>query len=208
MKPADIEWSILRGALIMLGVCLLMNIGLVQGSDYFKQTRQTQYNKNNSSFLGISRRYLAVDQEEQLINQYYSEFVQAGNNGLIGEEHRLNWIETLRRSDEKIKFPSLGYEILSRQEFIPEFQVDSGPYRFYFSEMNLKAGLLHEGDLLELLDYLDKHAEGAYSVSECQFRRLEQEINESASDKPNISLECVLKWITLDLADGGKLELL
>jgi len=204
---ADIEWPILRRSLITFGVCLLVCVGLIAGSHYFKQIKQKQYNKNHRLFLEISRRYLAVDQEKQLIDQYYSEFVRAYDNGLIGDEHRLNWMETLRQSDAIIKLPALGYEVLSQRPFSPAFSVNTGPYQLYASEMHLTLGLLHEGDLLDLLNYLDQHAEGLYSVSECQFNRSQQQIDlETAPDQANISARCVLQWFTIDLAEGKPLE--
>jgi len=207
-KQDKIDWAVLRGALITFIICLLISGVLAGTSYYFRESMQKEYTRNNALFQDISRRYLAVDQEEQLINQYFPAFVRAYNKGLIGREHRLNWIETLRQSGEKIKLPSLGYEIVSREEFIPGFQLNSGSYKLFSSEMNLRLGLLHEGDLVNLLNYLDRHAEGNYSVSECLFRRARSNIDiKSSIDKPNISATCVLQWFTINLASGNKLEL-
>ncbi len=206
MKQGDIDWAVLRGAMITLSMCVLISGALAGGSYYHRQVMQKRFDKSNALFQSISRRYLAVDQEEQLISQYYPEFVNAYNSGLIGREHRLNWIESLRLSGEKIKVPSLGYEITSQKEYTPAFNLNSGPFKLFSSEMNLRLGLLHEGDLINLLEYLDKRAEGSYSVSECEFQMSGPEIK-TETDRANINATCLLNWFTINLADGKKLDL-
>ncbi len=205
MKRDDIDWTILKGSVISFMVCLLISSLIASVSYYFRETMQAEFQKNKKNFQSISRRYLAVDEEERLIRQFYPEFVDLYNTGIIGREHRLNWIEVLRQAGERIMLPSLSYEISSQKEYTPEYSINHGRFQLFSSSMQLNLGLLYEGDLQQLLRDLDKQAEGTYSVSECTFNKRGQVIKDK--DTANISAECQLQWFTIKLANGVKLEL-
>ena len=206
MKRDEIDWTILKWSVINIVACLFISSLIAAGSYYFMGKIQAQSQQSRRMFQSISQRYLAVDEEERLIKQFYHEFVDYYNKGIIGREHRLNWIEILRQSSEQTQLPSLNYEITSRGEFTPEYAINPGRYRLFSSSMRLDLGLLHEVDLLQLFRDLDEQAEGAYSVSECTFDRKNPEITESR-DTANITVKCLLNWFTIELASGEKLDL-
>ena len=201
MRKDDIDWSILRGSIILLCVSIAICSTLIGGSYYFNHDLSAQNKQNKSIFQSISRRYLDVDQEEKLLQNYYPQFVKLYNKGIIGREKRLNWIEALRRSGEKTKLPSLNYTIDSQEEFNPEFEINYSGYTIYQSRMELNLGLLHEGDLFKLLKNLDQTADGDYTISECTFR-MEGDQIKYEKNHANIITSCLLHWITINL--GGK----
>jgi hypothetical protein len=202
----QIDWSILKGPIIIFCICLIVGIGLIGGSYYFNSNLNKEYKKNKSIFQSISRRYLDVDQEEKLLRDYYPQFVKLYNQGVIGREKRLNWIESLRQAGEKIKLPTLNYSINSQEEHIPEYNINYSGYTLYRSSMELNLGLLHEGDLFKLLDYINRTADGVYTISECDFKMNGKEIK-FKSDHANISASCLLYWITIDLSGGQGIEI-
>src|SRR5690554_5866304 len=102
MKPEKVDWSVLRVPIMVFVICLILSGSMIGGTWYFKDQMFRRYNVDKSRFQSVSNQYLAVDQEEQLIREYYPEFVKLYNNGVIGHERRLNWIETLRASEENI----------------------------------------------------------------------------------------------------------
>lgn len=205
MKREDINWSILTGSLITLVVSIVLIGLLIGGSFYFQKQMVLEFNRNNAEFQAISQRYLAIDEEEKLIKNFYPRFIDLYNNGVIGREQRLNWIEVLRESGEKIRLLSLNYEIQSQSVYAPEFAATLGRYQLYTSQMTLNLQLLHEGDLLKLFESLDAKATGAYSVAECEFTKVSQLI-EMNPGKGNISTKCNLNWFTIKLADGTEIK--
>jgi len=206
MKSDFIDWRVMRGAVILITLALLVCGALIGGSLYFKNKMDLEYRRNNAVFQSNSHRYLAVDEEERIIKEYYPQFIDLYNYGEIGQERRLDWIETLRSTGVEIKLPSLSYTIESQKTFIPNFSVNMGRYRLYKSDMSLKIQLLHEGDLFNLLNELDGKAKGLYRVSHC---RLNNNIKGKLTDDPNIanvSADCLLEWFTLKLADGTDIK--
>ena len=205
MKREDIDWSILTGALITLTASLLVG-GLIIGlSYYFENRMELEFNTNNAKFQEISRRYLSVDEEEKLIKKFYPRFVDLYNEGVIGREQRLNWLEVLRAVGEHKRLPGLNYEIKSQSVYSPQFPAVLGRYQLYSSDMSLNMQLLHEVDLLDVLEFMDKNTQGLYSVSECRFSRAGQEITMNAHTG-NIVTRCDLNWFTIKLADGTEIK--
>jgi len=205
MNREDIDWTILRGALITFFICLLVGSALISGSWYFKQEMLKNYKRNHAQFQGISRQYLAVDEEEHLINEYYPVFLTLFDRGVLGDEHRLDWIETIRATGESIKLPALRYKINSQNIYTPEYPVNTGNFSLYSSDMVLNLDLLHEGDIFRVLRDLDNKALGTYSVSGCKFLRKSGEVKEDPT-KANISADCNLQWFTIKNSGGSDIK--
>ncbi|MBI4006709.1 MAG: hypothetical protein HY356_08565, partial [Gammaproteobacteria bacterium] len=113
MRREDIDWPVLRGAISIFFLSMLACSFFIGGSWYFKNKMLAQFTKDKNQFQAISGLYLAVDEEERLIREYYPKFVELHKKGVLGYEQRLNWIEILRASGEHIKLPALRYEIKS-----------------------------------------------------------------------------------------------
>ncbi len=206
-KPGEIDWSVLRTPLILLFVSLLLGGSLVAGSYYFSTAMEKEYKAQKAQFQSISRRYLDIDQEEKLLLDYYPRFVQLYNKGILGRERRLDWIEALRQSGEIVDIPQLSYAIESQNEFLPAYTINYNGYKLYSTRMELKLGLLHEGDIFNLFRQLNNNAKGMYTVSQCSFKRKNNEIR-FEKDQANIDSACTLQWITINLPDGQDIEVL
>lgn len=205
MKPETIDWSVLRSAIIVLVISVAISASMLIGSFYFQRAAQAEYDSHQNRFLSISNRYLATDEEEALIRQYYPEFMNYYHRGILGRERRLDWIETLKAAGEIIDIPSLRYEISSQSEYQNQLPVNMGRYRLYSSTMRISMDMLHEGDLLRLLDALNRMQSGLYTVSDCTFSQ-RGPINLDSADRGNISSTCNLHWFNVKLADGSDIS--
>ncbi|MGR9091433.1 MAG: hypothetical protein ACU85U_12710 [Gammaproteobacteria bacterium] len=206
MTANKAEPATLRGALGMLAMGLLVGGMLVGASYYFREEMATEYHNHQLRFRDVSRKYLAVDDEERIIENAYPEFVRLFQGGILGHELRLSWIEALRRADEAIGLPALDYRINSQTVYEPPFPVNLGAFDIRVSEMHLTVGLLHEGDLIKLLNALDTTADGLYSVSRCEGNRV-NDFDLQDRTRPKIKADCVLEWFTVELKGGRELSL-
>lgn len=201
------DWSVLKGPMIVFTISLVLSAGLVGGTWYFRDSMQKQYYVEKKRFQTVSNQYLAVDQEEKQVKQYLPEFIRLYNEGLLGEERRLNWIETLRDTSDQLKLLSLRYEIDSQVPYTPDYSVNPGIYRIFSSPMKLNIDLLHMGDLDNLFRDLDRRAQGIYNVSSCKLTRKGESMEFEPEIKPNISAECELNWFNLKRSDGSVITL-
>jgi hypothetical protein len=195
MKAADIEWSMIRGALIALAIALVVSIGMLSASYQFWESTEKSL-KGAERQLRVARdKFRNIDEQEATIATYYPQFQELERQGIIGRERRLNWIENLSRADENLKLPKLAYSIDSQARFTTEFPLAGGAYALYASKMNLSLGLLHGRDLFNLLSRLDDDAEGLYSVDRCGLVR---QMDEPGSPKQaHLTSECQLRWYTI-----------
>lgn len=206
MAQNKVDWAMLRGAIGVFAICLLIGGILLSASYYFREEMATEYRNYQSRFRDVSRKYLAVDDEERIIESAYPDFVNLYEMGILGQERRLSWVESLTKAGEKIKLPEISYQINSQAVYNPEFPVNLGAFDIYVSEMTLSLGLLHEGDLINLFKALDKSAEGIYSVSHCSANRVSGATG-SGVERARIVADCRLNWYTVDLKGSRKLSL-
>ena len=120
--------------------------------------------------------------------------------GRIGDEQRLNWIETLRQVAARIKLPSLQYEIRAQREYEPDFPIETGRFSVFVSEMTLNVGLFHEEDLPRMLDELGRRAAGMFTVAGCSVLPI-QDSFQSNPTKPNLEAQCQLRWFVVKVKD-------
>ena len=208
MQPGD--WRKLRGALLGLGLALLAAALASAASYYFYREARAEFNHNKAQFEAERGRYLALGEQAALLTAHYPAFAALTRQGVVGPEQRLNWIETLGQAGPELGLPRLEYEIGARQalaaDYGLDYELDHGSghdaYRLYKSELRLSLGLLHEGDLLRLFDYLDRHARGHYTVRACRLQQPEGAIR-IAPEAANLTADCQLEWLTLNLPDDG-----
>lgn len=200
------DWRKLRGALAGLGLALLAAALPGAASYYFYREARAEFSHNKAQFEAERARYLALGEQAALLTAHYPAFAALSRQGVVGPEQRLNWIETLGQAGPELGLPRLEYEIGARQALEADYGLDHGPgrdaYRPYKSELRLSLGLLHEADLLRLFDYLDRHARGHYTVRACRLQRPEG-ATRIAPGGANLTADCRLAWLTLNLPDGG-----
>jgi hypothetical protein len=195
MKAADIEWSMIRGALIALAIALVVSIGMLSASYQFWESTAKSLKGVERQLRTARDKFRTIDEQEAMIATYYPQFQELERQGIIGRERRLNWIENLSRADESLKLPKLVYSIDTQAPFTAEFPLAGGAYELYVSKMNLTLGLLHGRDLFALLSWLDDDAEGLYSVDRCGLVR---QMDEPGSPKQShLTSDCQLLWYTI-----------
>ncbi|MCP5145479.1 MAG: hypothetical protein H6978_11775 [Gammaproteobacteria bacterium] len=206
MARVDFDWKVLRGAFVLFVCALAISVTLIWLSQRFAAGMRASFDDNNGRFRFVSGKYLAVDDEARIIEDFLPVFQRYYAEGIIGTERRLDWIATLREADQAIGLPELKYDIDSQQLYQADFPLALDTYDLYASHMRLSAGLLHEGDFVAVLNALDRDAPGTYTVSHCVLERAAATLDLS-SEHTNVTVECDVVWLTLKLRGGRDIEL-
>lgn len=196
MKLADVDWGVIRGALILLVISVMVSGGLLGSSQYFWDKMDRKHKRERGAMLAARAQYQNIDEEAKLIEVYLPRFRDLESAGIIGNEKRLDWIDTLRQAASRVELPSLRYVIDSQEIYRPELTLPASVFRVYASNMALDLGLLHEEDLGALLDDLDQNAVGFYTVAHCDLRRTQPQFVQNP-DAVNLSAQCGLRWLTI-----------
>lgn len=204
VKPGDIDWSMLRGALVLLVIALAIGGGLVYGGHHIASEAELVQRRGQGSFQAARARYLTLDEERRLIETFAPRYAALEDEGLIGEERRLSWVETLRAVARGMKMPALRYEISSQDTFEPDFPVPQGSYSVFATDMRLRMGLLHEADLPAVLTALAQGARGLFSVRDCSMVRRDGAFGGAPDPRePNLDVDCRLQWFVVRRPESG-----
>jgi len=196
MKLSEVDWSVLRGSLILLVVSALIIGAALSVSYRFWNKQDIVLKRANSALYSARGQYRALDDEEDIIATYLPRYASLEEEGIIGREHRLDWIDVLRETARTVNVPRLEYAIDAQHAFDVGWDLGVGDYAVYASSMRLHLGLLHEGDLLRFLADLSKNISGLFGVSGCDMRRAGEAIKNQPRAS-NVNVTCVLKFITI-----------
>ncbi len=129
----------------------------------------------------------------QIIDDYESNFLKLVNQGVVGDEDRLSWFETIQNTAKKRGMPLVKYSI-STQEVLKasNLKLEYKGIDVFKSSMTLDVKMAHEGDLFALLNDLTK-ASGLYTVDKCNIEKIN---NKNVDTVNNMKAYCELGWYT------------
>lgn len=157
----------------------------------------------------IDARWKRVRGEESETKQNLALYSALQARGVIGDERRLEWAELLKAVSDRWRLTNLHYEFspqrpLDAPNAAGNATANAAPeaHDAYVSTLTLDVDLLHEEELLHLLDDLRTQASALVQVRSCSVARLPPK-----SDGPrraNLHAACQLDWITLRAASPEK----
>ncbi len=194
----NIDWFYLRRPLIMFGVAILIAVALVIAGHQYEKSQHEEYEKAVSTLRTTHRLYRNIVNDIDLLDQYRSLYNDYKSTGLVGEERRLSWIESLESTNEVLRLPTLTYSLRPQEDFSrPKFKVQRG-VEVQSSPMDLTMGLLHEEDLFALLEGLRLSIKNLFTVDSCTLTR-QRAIDQSLDTKrSNLNGICTIRWVTID----------
>ena len=204
MKLTKADLPTLYPALLIALAMLAVGAGRAYLAREALRTAERQHQATQAERNEIDGRLKRVRNEEQEIKRKNAIFTDLRTRGVIGEEQRLEWSEQISAIRERRRLPQLEYEIA------PQTKLESIPGNFsiHASSMKMSARLLHEEDLINLIDDLRRDARALILVRACALSRLARTVSDTTAT-PHLQAECQIEWITLQgpasaLASGGR----
>ena len=196
MSREDIE--ALRIPLIVLAVTLALAAGLVYFSaSVLKGARQVLAQRNGE--LSQARlRIQNAGQEKEMIARYLGNYQQLAQAGFVGDEQRINWLDSLRVANEEAGTFGVEYDISAQRPYVYASEFNTGQLLLQESVMRLKFRLLHEEDLPRFYSALARRGGGFFTIEQCSMRRLKTNVpDKNLQYQPNLAAECDLRWLTV-----------
>lgn len=201
LKP-DFDWHYLKLAILTAavtfslgGALLLFTSDQLLDAEERLQTEQRRVDV-------LRKRYHKVRHDEQLINTYFVPYQQLEKMRVVGEEHRLNWVDTLRSTVQALQVPQMNFTFSPQQRFNREIIDGSSSLMVFSSQMMIDTSLLHEIDLLRLFDELERQVPNMFHVDSCEIDPIGENVF-YAADRPNLNVSCELLWFTIDSGVGA-----
>lgn len=201
MGFSQIDWRVMRGALLLFVVALAVGGGLVSAAEWFNDQVMVRHRQQNKNLVSVRSSYQRVDDEKLIMEQYLPRYESLIRDGTVGAEQRLTWVESLRGAARDLSLPSMRYEIGAQSPYVTELPLEIGLHQVYRTTMSLDMGLFHEGDLPRVLQALERGARGLYSIDECS---LERSVPRFGLDprRANVSAACTINWFLLRQPDA------
>jgi hypothetical protein len=187
----------LRGSLLAMALMIALGAVVVVHSRERVAAAQTAFSAARAQRDEIVGKLGRVHGEENEIRQKAEVFNRLEAQGAIGEERRLMWVELLKELRDRRRLIEIHYE------FSPQRALDAaetGAFGLYASAMKLEAKLLHEEDLIRLLDDLRRLAPALIQIRRCDVERLPQADTDGMA-RGSLRADCLIDWISLRAVD-------
>jgi hypothetical protein len=146
----------------------------------------------------VQAKLASATEEEREIKSSLQQYQALAARGIVGEEKRLDWVDTVTAIKSERRLFSIRYSIEPQQELdYPGFSRGSG-VKFVVSRVKMAMQLLHEEDLLNFIDDLARRGKSYLSVTSCDVRR-ESRGNGGNVLAPRLQADCEFDLITIRL---------
>jgi hypothetical protein len=196
IKREDLE--ALRIPLIALGATLVVALIMIWYSGSVREAAERTRAQREAQLREARSRIQNAGEEKQMIGQYLAGYQALAKAGFVGEEQRINWLDSLRLANEETRIFGVEYDIGAQKPYVYAAEYNPGQLVLQESVMHLKFSLLHEEDMPRFFDALGRRGAGFFTVEQCQMRRTRQgDVDRSMSVQPNLVAECDLRWLTV-----------
>jgi hypothetical protein len=203
MTRDDLE--ALRIPLIVLAVTTILAAGMVYFSSGVLENAHKVLSQRESQLRQARIRIQNAGEEKEMIARYLAGYQQLAQAGFVGDEQRINWLDSLRMANEDAGIFGVEYDISAQRPYAYAAEFNTGQLLLQESVMRLKFRLLHEEDLPRFFNALARGSGGFFTVDQCLVRRLKAgEVEKSLQFQPHLAAECELRWLTVRPAAAGE----
>ena len=192
------NYNILLASSVVVITALIICVVFYQSYN----TKLVRYSALNSKLNKESKRFTRLDDKSLLVAEYKSQFDKYMPVKQYENENRLYWLDSLERIRIKHKIPRLSYTIGLRKPYLYKDGVikDRG-VNVSVSNITLSMRLMHEADLLSVINSIKSIKKSINLISSCNLKRIGATKNIANSKSgPNVSAECNVKWFTFKVS--------
>lgn len=199
IKLSRADYQRLRRELIAFAGIVIFAIFFHFGSDYFDTALQEKLLATQATQQDANSQLSLVQQELTDLRLYLPRYTKLGEQHIIGDEQRLEWIETLEAIQGGLRLPGLKYDFDTRRPMPPPPGLTLNEHKLLTSPMTLEIFALHEEQLLNTLDAIHQRVAGLPMLRSC-------EMSLEGSGNARTTTVCKYDWVTLTINDQATSE--
>jgi hypothetical protein len=169
--------------------------------DYLQETKKLDA-ATSAQRAEVQTRLASATEEEREIKANLQQYQALVARGIVGEEKRLDWIDTITAIKNERRLFSIGYSIEPQHELDYPGFAPVGGVNFVVSRAKMEIQLLHEEDLLNFIDDLAKRGRSYLSVRSCDVQRTGRGSG-GTTLAPRLEAGCVFDLITIRHSKPG-----
>jgi len=182
-----LKWGI--GAFLL---SLALGGGIIAISNKYQETSRTDRQIAQKQLAEARTQLSAAQNDQENMASYALEYNALLAQQVIGDEHRLDWIEGLEKLRLQGHVLDFKYAVAPQQSYVPNPPLDAGNFQLNRSGMTMQMDLLHEEQLLRLLTAMRTQMQGWFMIDGCSLSRTGD--NDEASP---LKAECTGGWLTM-----------
>lgn len=188
----------LRTPLIVLGATLLLAAGIVLYSGSVLDDARRLLTQRDTQLREARARIQNAGEEKEMIGRYLGGYQSLARAGFVGDEQRINWLDSLRLANQEARIFGVEYDIGAQRPYAYASEFSAGQLLLQESVMHIKFQLLHEEDLPRFFEALGRYGSGFFTIDQCTMRRLKSgETDKNVQFQPNLAAECDVRWLTV-----------
>ena len=195
IKREDLE--ALRVPLIALGATLLAALVMIWYSASVLDNAERTRTQREAQLRDARARIQNAGEEKEMIGRYLARYQALAKAGFVGDEQRINWLDSLRLANEDARIFGVEYVIGAQKPYVYAAEFNLGQLVLHESLMHLRFRLLHEEDLPRFFGALGSYGGGFFTVDQCTVRRLRPVEEKDPQVQPNLAAECEVRWLTV-----------
>jgi hypothetical protein len=190
---ADLDYLALPAGIAL--VVILAGIAAVITTQNFAFEAQADLERAKVERAAIQIKLMRATEEEREIRARMVDYKRLRERGVIGDERRLDWLDTVTNIKNERGIFDFRYTIEARRPLqYPGFKRVAG-VDFLDSRMKLESELLHEGDLFTVLTDLRAKLAPYVIVRSCIVSRSAKARPDAYG--PHVRAECIVDLVTI-----------
>lgn len=182
--------------LVIAIVLAAAGIAVVVTSKQFLERTRVEHKSALAERQAIQDKLSRATEEEREIREKLVDYRRLLARGVIGDERRLEWVETIGQIKNEHKLFEIKYQIEPQRTLELPGITPNAEVEFRVSALKVEMQLLHEGDLMVFLDGLRRSLKSHVLVRSCLLQRTDR----SGSDRgvaPRLRADCTIDLVTI-----------
>ncbi len=184
-----IDFSLVKKTLLWTASVVFISMMILLYAYYQSAQNEQALLQTQQTLSNLDQQIEALKGRQRLIARFENDFKLIEQHHFLQTEHRLAWIEQIKKSTKALKLSNLNYLI------DPQQKLETGStLELFHSAMTLTTSLVHEGDLIKLLQDIDDPQFGIHAITQCEMERKADPQNTALPE--NFTTVCEIGWFT------------
>jgi len=171
------------------------------GADDYLQKTKALGTAASAQRAEVQAKLASANEEEREIKANLQQYQALAARGIVGEENRLDWVDTVTAIKNERRLFNISYSIEPQKELAYPGFSPGGGVKFMVSHVKMNIQLLHEEDLLNFIDDLARRGKPYLSVRSCNVGRAS--LGGGTTLAPRLQADCVFDLITIGHGKPG-----
>ena len=180
---------------------ILAGVACAFAADNYLQKTKTLGAATSAQRAEVQAKLASANEEEREIKANLQQYQALAARGIVGEENRLDWVDTVTAIKNERRLFNISYSIEPQKELTYPGFSPGGGVKFLVSRVKLNMQLLHEEDLLNFIDDLSRRGKAYLSVRSCNVTRASLGVGTTLA--PRLAADCVFDLITISHGKTG-----